>query len=265
MKSLASNKSTLPKSARPDLFRCESLPGPGNYEVSYKKSGPSYSFSGKSNKKTVESPGPGAYDPKIISSKSGYAVAAKDQRKDFIHVQDTPGPGQYDLVNKPSIVRYSFGKSSTLPFKSETPGPGQYEPKIGGKPCTAKFGKEQKKTLVFGDDNPSAVNYSPKGLKKAPSYSFGVKCLSKFDNGVPGPGTYTEAKTERKNTDKVARSARFTKSYIEKESETKPGPGNYDHRSSLSSAKVFTATAKRELHYKSPDTPGPGQYDPKKN
>lgn len=50
------------------------MPGPGNYDTSAKKTGPSYKFGSKTEQKKTEGPGPGAYDMNIAYVKDRTAT-----------------------------------------------------------------------------------------------------------------------------------------------------------------------------------------------
>ena len=52
-------------STRQTMGKDNGLPGPGNYTVRDKNSGPSYKMGGKFGSKTNDLPGPGEYDPSI--------------------------------------------------------------------------------------------------------------------------------------------------------------------------------------------------------
>ena len=90
------NSSNLSKSVRGELFKPEDVPGPGAYEMKNDHSGPAFSFSGKIKSKIGDSPGPGAYSPKLAPVNSRGVIASRSARKEFIQIQDTPGPGKYD-------------------------------------------------------------------------------------------------------------------------------------------------------------------------
>ena len=171
-----------------------------------------------------------------------------------------PGPGSYESrAGKFASLQYSVGKSKRPGVDSKTPGPGRYETKSLNHSLSAKFGSEVKKTLEFGNEVPPPSAYSPKNPKKAPYYSFSKKLEVKPGNRNPGPGKYSIDKPEKVIQGKLSKSMRFIKTHSDKEISSIPGPGSYEIKSSLNSAKVYVSKAKRE--FKPNSVPGPGRYN----
>ena len=129
-----SNGVKFAQSKRKPLFKSEETPAPGSYCIgSCFDNKKSYSFSPKLAKSVPRYPGPGAYEIKDFGSKAARPVIGKEKRKDnFLNDELTsmPGPGRYDfrhtLTEGP---RWKFGSDASRKQQEiqETPGPGSYE------------------------------------------------------------------------------------------------------------------------------------------
>ncbi|GCA62423.1 hypothetical protein KIPB_003438 [Kipferlia bialata] len=126
--------------------KAESMPGPGQYDVSTASKSPAYSLSGRHSSSGVRtaSPGPGAYattggtggGPKFsMSGRTGSALGVRNT--------GAPGPGAYNTTANDSVGKgkpaFSLGgRTSTGGDRVGTPGPGQYTPE-GVQPSKPAF------------------------------------------------------------------------------------------------------------------------------
>jgi hypothetical protein len=255
-----STTSTIGKSKRTELTVTLDTPGPGSYESRSIKDAPRWSFHGiKDSSFASSTPGPGKYNSVDLNRSVG-GSSTRTSRPELFQATLSPGPGSYDgRSGKFASLQYSVGKSKRPGVASKTPGPGKYQPKSLTHSFSAKFGNELKKTLEFGNDVPPPNAYSPKSLHKTPNYSFGNKLDVKPGNRNPGPGKYSPNKNGKTIQGKLSKSMRFIKSFKEKEVDAIPGPGSYEIKSELNSAKVYVSKAKRE--FKPNAVPGPGRYN----
>lgn len=83
-------------------------------------------------------PGPGQYHTRGSLSKQGITMGQKTNRNSFMnHGDNTPGPGQYNLVSKADRPRTAGGKigerykspMDARPSTAANVGPGRYESK----------------------------------------------------------------------------------------------------------------------------------------
>lgn len=68
-------------------------------------------------------PGPGDYSPQFNKKPVGHIIATRKPEKP----NDNPGPGQYNIADKPKIPGYKFSRaSSRVKEEAPAPGPAQY-------------------------------------------------------------------------------------------------------------------------------------------
>ena len=79
---------------------------------------------------------------------------------------DSPGPGNYNIVDTFSVVQYTIGRGQRVYYKSTTPGPGNYDPKLLSQSYCAVFGTQKKSISPFDEENMGTAVYSPKFLNK---------------------------------------------------------------------------------------------------
>ena len=255
---------TSPKAARSPVFQGTQGPGPGRYdceESRLRPSSPRWSIHGSKDTGFIkETPGPGEYEAYSPRRNTGY-TSSKAARSSLFKLTSSPGPGRYESKDiKSPRIKYSIGKAQRPEIISNSPGPGRYDCRVLTKSSSARFGTEPKRTLEVITETANAGLVLLKPVDKSPAYTFGLKYVVKYSNGVPGPGAY---ETERKiNSPKgvIGKGFRFIKSYSEKEELEKPGPGAYEVKPDVSKVNIIIGRAKREFHTVS-DTPGPGRYN----
>lgn len=129
-----------------------SLPGPGAYTIKSEKQSPSYSMSAKRTKERHESnPGPGAYSPSVSSNSVYYSIGRSQHFK--ISNKNSPGPSTYNLsetYTKGSTI--GNGKRPPLSLINDTPGPGAYN--ILSKIKTPAYSISTKNNLKKLDSDP---------------------------------------------------------------------------------------------------------------
>ncbi|CAG9318894.1 unnamed protein product [Blepharisma stoltei] len=105
--------STKISPSRSSHSRQQSTPGPGSYDVRSVGNSPSFSFKGRNFVKTrSETPPPGTYNPShslVIPSR--YASIAFGRRTPHRNsLNDTPGPGTYDVITVAFIDKVPIRK-----------------------------------------------------------------------------------------------------------------------------------------------------------
>lgn len=167
--SLKKKIGSFPRSARNELFKSPETPGPGHYEIFNTKVSPSYSFIGKSRETIRLNPGPGAYTPNLLESKKGITIA-KSQRSEFYSVENTPGPGHYEKLQRPSTPSWIFSKDHEKRQYISTPGPGSYESKVLPKGVEHSTTKSARKNLFRIGFTPGPGTYESNTI--IPSYKL---------------------------------------------------------------------------------------------
>ncbi|OMJ89603.1 hypothetical protein SteCoe_8230 [Stentor coeruleus] len=169
-------------------------PGPGSYSPSTSFTSISYSI-GKSqhqvlNKIKTRNPGPGTYNLHE-NTNPGYSIGSSKRPALYI-IQDTPGPGKYDYLNKNNTPAYSISRGNNLSKSQEEPGPGQYNPQdtfLSGPKW--KIGTEDKRLKFEEKNGPGPGTYKKKTTNESKTHSFGKSGLKAIvKNTGPGPGSY---------------------------------------------------------------------------
>lgn len=238
-------------------------PGPGAYNIpplfpkGFKYSiGKSLLFKNKNLNKLI-TPGPGTYRT-LTKSKScfyTFGLKLKEPRKD-----KSPGPGDYSLRSKRDLIKssYIFGRekrfdSLITTFNRLTPGPGKYKyskDAIKIRNPKYSFGKEERKISDGNKLNPGPGSYNHKeyvgkeGQKISISNKFKQRYLDMNDVG-PGQYNHTDLNFYKVKSPayKIGRTKRF-QLLSSKDTESSPGPGNYNH------IKSTTLTKKNEPRWK---------------
>ena len=288
--------SVISKSARGELFKCAEAPGPGNYEVSSRVSGPSFSFKGKVPEKLLQTPGPGAYSPRLVESRPKTAVTTKAKRPELVKVIDNPGPGQYESLSSfrdgpswsihgasnpildnsvpgpgkydPSLpvntVSYGTSKASRPELfpapSSPIPGPGRYEaPDIKSPKIGYSIGKSTRKSVVSSTPGPG--KYNPTLHSKSISMKFGTqpKKTLEFGNDNPSANLYTPQLLKK------SPSYTFGSKIEKKFDNGVPGPGSYSAEKTKEVVNVKIGKTIRFvpsfIEKEEMEKPGPGNYE----
>ena len=169
----------------------------------------------------------------------------------------SPGPAAYEVRKEFPSPSWSFGSRGKEKREEggETPGPGSYElPQA--KVVVMKIAKSI--SPPRDKETPGPGSYNPRDSEKSPSYTCG---LSKRDDptrssrGIPGPGKYNHDSSLSKVGGKISPEGRKRR-----EAEESPGPGSYDARLGDNSLS-FTMGGKTLEKFN--ENPGPGTYDPR--
>nr|CCD12460.1 unnamed protein product [Trypanosoma congolense IL3000] len=250
-------------------------PGPGAYEVAYAEnrlkgygavigSAPREMLRGYGD--TVDEPGPGAYDTTIPKDGPSFSMGQKYERRTEPE-DSTPGPGKYDprdsALKAPCAVigdapRFHLGGEEKK--RLETPGPGAYMPEFPSSPPGAVvFGAGPR--FVGGDtvpgngcsSEPGPGSYHPqvpeKGIPGA-AWSTEPRFVSEGVSEVPGPGAYEVRPCfPHNNAVNFAFSCGKCSEWAEgKESGLTPGPGAYaprDMQDRTAPSAVFGSSPQR--------------------
>lgn len=267
-------------------------PGPGKYDSSkaiklVKSQAPMYSIVGKglTNKSTDFTPGPGYYQgnkSNISNLKNNFSKSKRKlQLVDMIDLENSPGPGSYDVNNfkkiKPSNNGISFGKdrkSGNSKYGFSTPGPGNYSVKYINTAPSISIGKDQRnRTFVKETSDYNGPKYNLNFSNKTKicnelKFSKAPRFREKY-NYTPGPGTYQSKSKEAINTKtgfsfgKSKFSNNLNNSIL---NTTNPGPGQYSCDFVINKLNKggysFGKCIKGSNQIKSMSiTPGPGQYN----
>lgn len=193
------SKKGFTMNGRPQNSIQNSNPGPGSYNPADSISkAPGWSL-GKSSRgnfssKSREMPGPGAYSPQITKEKSA-SVFGSSTRKPINKVYETPGPGEYNVVNKNNAPSFTMRPKTASNKKNLNPGPGEYNPSSSCCELKWTIGKEQK-GLNFSAEKgifaPGPGHYDVNKQLGGPKWGFGSEQRGKdTKNANPGPGSYT--------------------------------------------------------------------------
>lgn len=174
-------------------------------------------------------PGPGAYEVK--DKPNGSACKFGSEKKERVIKPNIElGPGAYDPTHKSDAITYSFGsKQVDLAFekKKEIPGPGSYE-------------------VHLRNESPS---YSPSRSQRTD--------FTKEKEHVPGPGSYYKVIREQLKGPKFSTASRKSLNPVN----DTPAPGTYELPNKLSEGPSFSLYGKpRDVQ--NITSPGPGSYNP---
>ncbi|OMJ81406.1 hypothetical protein SteCoe_18142 [Stentor coeruleus] len=185
---------------RPQSSIQNSNPGPGSYNPSDSiNKTPGWSL-GKSSRgslssNTKEIPGPGAYSPQVTIGKSA-SVFGSSARKPINNIFETPGPGEYNIVNKTNAPAFTMRPKTASNKKNLNPGPGEYNPSLSCSELKWTIGKEQKGlnfSIEKGVFVPGPGHYDVNKQVEGPKWGFGSEKKNKdIKNPNPGPGSYTD-------------------------------------------------------------------------
>ena len=156
--------------------QAEDIPGPGNYQnKSHVGEGPQYSMNQKREQKIKFTPGPGDYE-QVKKEQKGVIIGQRLKEK---HVDEIPGPGNYDGKNlRGEGPNYSIYQRREHKIE-QTPGPGDYNDP----------NKEQKGVTIGqrflgkqAEDIPGPGNYQDKShVGEGPQYSMYHKREQKIE------------------------------------------------------------------------------------
>ena len=240
-------------------------------------------------------PGPGAYDPKLAPNNLSIAFTNKSKREELVQIQDTPGPGRYE-INKPlnKSPRWSIQGNKEKNFDNSLPGPGTYEIDTV-KPMGYSTPKSQRPELfqsatefVPGPGEYSTNDPSPKKV----NFFIGKSKRPDIVSSTPGPGKYessiqsnavnikfgTEVKRtlEFKNDNqccniyspkinKKSPSYSFGVKTAKKDGNGVPGPGSYTGEKPQFTKNIKLGKSQRfaqsYIEKESLEKPGPGNYN----
>lgn len=189
------------------------IPGPGNYSLSYdahkKSSTLKYGAKSTTNKSHSQldnpySPGPGQYEPSdsgIKKSPSRWKIGNAGRNVLNLIKHETPGPGTYDLSDQAHHgAKFSRSLRKDIADNSRTPGPGAYK--------NNDFVMKQNPSFSMRPNN--------KNLQKS---------IDKYQEGIPGPGMYSDTFHRKANSVGFAKSLRT--GFVSKDNTSYPGPGAY--------------------------------------
>ncbi|KAH8616984.1 putative Sperm tail PG rich repeat [Trypanosoma vivax] len=268
--------------------------GPGSYDVTVPKDGPSFSIGRRIPVNATQadaSPGPGLYMPQNIncpSSPSAVIGGASrfQQTSEEKHLCDAPGPGAY--VIEPSSAKPKGAAFGVEPRRLQTdlhaisadkayPGPGSYDPqKIKSRPPGVVLGTGERFSDNREDEAPGPGAYGQQSHTLTPhSVMFDTFCGKSSDwlvsaaaGALPGPGSYSPRNFgDRAHHGAVfGISPRHVPSQSEKETQkrTSIGPGHYDPEDVRISSRsaVFGIASRPQEMESNEDLPGPGAYSP---
>ena len=119
------------RASRESFIPANKNPGPGDYnKETSSSSGPAYTMRPKTSEKTLETvPGPGNYEVTGSIDRTGWTIG-KDSRTTFVgnKKNKVPGPGQYEPEPDQRGPKWVFGTApkESKRFKKVAPGPGSY-------------------------------------------------------------------------------------------------------------------------------------------
>lgn len=105
-----------------------SLPGPGSYTMKSDFEDPKYTMTGRQLQPVRDqSPGPGSYSPSTSFTSISYSIGKSQPQAKNNTKPRNPGPGAYNIYEN-SNPGYSIGSSKrpALYIIQDTPGPGKY-------------------------------------------------------------------------------------------------------------------------------------------
>lgn len=259
---IANPKGNMSTSSRNDEKKLLDSPGPGQYDTKSKDTGPKWVFGSDSRVKSpkAENPGPGSYDTPGALSKKGYSMPGKgkDLSKDVF-----PGPGCYDLKDRPRSPTWTIGKTShddsTNGFKSLSPGPGAYSPKNCLNEGGMIFGSSNRSLYNNPQETPGPGTYTAMTKPISPSYTMSPKTGQMKSAQSPGPGQYDPKKNQGDPKYSVGKDKKGLDYGLGKSSSL-TGPGLYNVKQGPQGPHWGFGSASRDQNLKS-DAPGPGQYE----
>lgn len=218
---------------------------------------------------TKEVPGPGAYSATFFGKGASpkWNLATTGQRE-FIKVNNTPGPGKYDVKaidNAPKISLSGWTPSADV---KNTPAPNAYNCKFPNKPTASSrsFGYKYDFRPLDADVPGPGKYYKDTPLDApAPKISKNERGMNKKsprDDSSPGPGKYDIPNLSVTASTKFAKGGREYLRAIERSS-VSPGPGKYDLPGAFKSSRDQGFTIKGKRKDPLPDNtavPGPGSY-----
>lgn len=163
-------------------------PGPGDYSIVSRMSGPAFSLSGKP-KARVESltPGPGTY---LIPPRKVVCAKFSPARERPIKASDKVGPGSYTPFYEYSAPKWRFGDSKRQEHPvSESPGPGAYS--VPSNFSKQAFSIYPRRKFPESSPTPGPGAYYPKHVDKSLKFSLSPRLDYTAKEDVPGPGAYS--------------------------------------------------------------------------
>ena len=227
--------------------------GPGQYSLqSFIPSGPSYSFPHASRFLTPTRNNSQSYlsltPEKWKNSSIGLRKNRSSSPKAFI--EDSPGPGAYDLPSSLVSKKISIGGKFKEDPPSNYPGPGSYNIELKPKLRFPEFKDARMKGEASVTSNVEFVYSEFKS--SSPSYSIGRRNRSSSPPDIPGPGAY-ESKSSLASNGFTINPKRDPPQGL-----NTPGPGAYP-LSIQKSAPTFSMGL--PLNNPEPlNVPGPGRY-----
>lgn len=243
----------------------ENIPGPGNYnipsvEINHDKI-PSYTIpqSNPPDKNENNNPGPGHYRyPSPNDGRKGFTIPGRpDTSKERFN--ENPGPGTYNIKN-PKGYAITIGEKPRDRDPENIPGPGHYNnpiPDVNRERMPKWTISERPPQKHSGDNYPGPGNYSNINDGPGISYTIGGKHDFPTNINTPGPGTYN-IKNPKKGGITIG-----TKTSLGDKPELKPGPGNYNSKSSLTHIGYTIGKGSRK-DGRDERYPGPGSYNDKR-
>ncbi|OMJ80800.1 hypothetical protein SteCoe_18854 [Stentor coeruleus] len=163
-------------------------PGPGDYSILSRMSGPAFSLSGKpKNRVQSLTPGPGSY---LIPLRHVVCTKFSPAKERPMKTPDKVGPGSYTPFYEYSTPGWRFGdsKRQELPV-SESPGPGAYS--VPSHFSKKAFSIYPRRKLQESSPTPGPGAYNPKHADKSLKFSLSPKLDYTAKEDVPGPGAYS--------------------------------------------------------------------------
>ena len=237
------------------------VPGPGNYEVKPKSTGPQWGFGQGERLRTPtkDTPAPGTYDLPSSHSQQGFTMGARDVLQER---NNTPGPGSYD--SRPagsSSPSFSMSKGlRTAAPQHQTPGPSAYQPLVQSAAPTHSFGTARRSSPSFGAETPGPGAYLQPQEHAGPSYSMMARSERDLDISLPGPGHYDPSNLDRlkgRPQSAVIGSERRSR---EKQDTVSPGPAQYNV-SAKTDGPQWGFGSEVRLKTMENSVPAPGAYE----
>jgi len=264
------------------------VPGPGTYQVTKisaytcsARSAPAFTIGGRTKTQLARNntPGPCDYKTEKSMNKTGFSFGRPTFRTLKQSSDDTPGPGEYQVINKEKYgPQYSIrGHNHAMKTKkhSNMPGPANYYPQLPRQRPAFSIGSGQRfkrdgaQTASTPGPSDYDISRSVIAHRTAPSIVIASKPTTKqYESNTPGPAEYTPVANDYPNKGfSLLGRHRDPGSSLDQ----RPGPGAYN--------VVRDPTKDRETpaysiggRPKGPGSdlakkylPGPGSYQPKTN
>ncbi|GAX72683.1 hypothetical protein CEUSTIGMA_g139.t1 [Chlamydomonas eustigma] len=243
----------------------EMLPGPGTYDPQQPaiSTGPAFTLRGKSREKPIEVlPGPGAYSGDALTKGSRDGPAFSMYSKPAPHIEDLPGPGEYNINRDISTGPAATMMSRPRPAAVEVlPGPTDYQrsqPLGKDKPAYTIQGRHESKTRTISGPAPGEYEI-PEMWKSGVAFTLGGRHLEPEVEDLPGPGAYHSVYRSSVGSPS-APAYTMGAALPDKPGSDSPGPGEY-YRDLKQTAPAFTIRPKTQTTASlTTDVPGPGSY-----